>query len=173
MGEIWISGASVASAYWEQPDESARSFGATCAGREGSFLRTGDLGFQQAGELFITGRLKDLIVFAGQNHYPEDIEATVQRSHPAVGRCAAFAVDTGARERLVVLGELGQRFLQSPDAPDLDAIARTVRQALAQRHGLRLEEWIVVQAGSLPVTTSGKIRRHACRELYLAGDLLQ
>ncbi|HEY6323031.1 MAG TPA: amino acid adenylation domain-containing protein, partial [Thermoanaerobaculia bacterium] len=170
IGEIWVSGPSVAAAYWGRPRASAEALGARLAGEPGSgpFLRTGDLGFLERGQLFVTGRQKDLIVVRGRNHYPQDIEATVARSHPELraNGGAAFAVDSGGEERLVVAQEVARRA-----KTDLAAIAAAVLRAVADEHELSADEVVLLQAGTIPKTSSGKIRRHACHDAYQRGTL--
>ncbi len=170
IGEIWVAGPSVAQGYWDQPDATAATFGAHVAGdSDGPFLRTGDLGFIQDGELFITGRLKDLIIIRGRNHYPQDIELTVERSHPALrpGCGAAFALEVGGEERLVVAQELER---QHRDV-DIAEVAAAIRQAVAAAHELHVYEIVLLKPGGIPKTSSGKIQRHACKAGVLAGDL--
>ncbi|HYX23108.1 MAG TPA: AMP-binding protein, partial [Thermoanaerobaculia bacterium] len=169
VGEIWVAGPSVAGGYWNRPEETERTFRARLAGVDGRlFLRTGDLGFLQGGELFVTGRLKDLIIVRGRNHYPQDVELTAQRSHPALRPRggAAFSVEAGGEERLVVVHEL-ERHRES----EAEAAARAVRQAIAEEHDAQVYEVVLVAAGAVPLTSSGKVRRQACRDDYLAGRL--
>jgi acyl-CoA synthetase (AMP-forming)/AMP-acid ligase II len=191
VGEIWVSGPHIAKGYWKRGEESARTFHAFVADTgEGPFLRTGDLGFLRSGELFIAGRLRDLIIIDGRNHYPQDIEETVELSHPAVrpGCCAAFPIDTDGKERLVIVAELdrsyhnGQRSgaserdqTNSPADPQTgrDAIARIVRRAVSERHDVEAHSICLVKLGSIPKTSSGKLRRSACRTAFLAGELAQ
>jgi acyl-CoA synthetase (AMP-forming)/AMP-acid ligase II len=134
----------------------------------GRFLRTGDLGFVSGGELFIAGRSKDLIIIRGRNLYPQDLEAAAERSHPAArpGCGAAFAVEREGEERLIVVQELDRR--RMGEAP---AVADAIRRALAEEHEVQVQEVVLVRAGSIPKTSSGKIQRHACRAAYLAGSL--
>ncbi|HSF43369.1 MAG TPA: AMP-binding protein, partial [Thermoanaerobaculia bacterium] len=168
VGEIWVSGPSVAAGYWDRPAETERTFGARLAGGEGPYLRTGDLGFLADGELFVTGRLKDLIILRGRNHYPQDLERTAEASHEALrpGGGAAFSVDLGGEERLVILHEV-----ERSSASDPAGAAEAVRRALSQEHEVAVEEVVLVRSGTILKTTSGKIRRAACRAAYLAGDL--
>jgi 8-amino-7-oxononanoate synthase len=170
IGEVWVYGPSVAQGYWQQPEASERVFRAKLKDTgEGPFLRTGDLGFLQDGELFITGRLKDLIIVHGVNYYPQDIERTVQESHPRLRfDCgAAFTVaGEDGRERLVVVQEV-ERHKQSNFTELFDAIRREV----AAEHELTLDAIVLIRAGSVPKTSSGKIQRHACRNGYLACTL--
>ncbi len=169
IGEIWVRGPSVAQGYWQQPEATERTFHARLKDTgEGPFLRTGDLGFLQDGELFVTGRLKDLIIVHGVNYYPQDIERTVQQSHPRLRPdCGgAFAVEAGGREQLVIVQEV-ERHKRS----DFTGIFTAIRQAVAGEHELAVEAIVLVRAGSVPKTSSGKIQRHACRDSYLAGTL--
>ncbi len=170
IGEVWVYGPSVAQGYWQQREASERVFRAKLRDSgEGPFLRTGDLGFLQDGELFITGRLKDLIIVHGVNYYPQDIERTVQESHPRLRfDCgAAFTVEgEDGRERLVVVQEV-ERHKQSNFSELFDAIRREV----AAEHELTLDVIVLIRAGSVPKTSSGKIQRHACRNGYLACTL--
>ena len=160
----------MAQGYWQQPEATERDIPRQLKDSgEGPFLRTGDLGFLQDGELFITGRLKDLIIVHGVNYYPQDIERTVQQSHPRLRPdCgAAFTVEgEDGRERLVVVQEV-ERHKQSNFGDVFDAIRRDV----AAEHELTLDAIVLIRAGSVPKTSSGKIQRHACRNGYLACTL--
>ncbi|HKB38615.1 MAG TPA: AMP-binding protein, partial [Gemmataceae bacterium] len=169
VGEIWLAGPSVAKGYWGQPEESRRTFGARLADTgEGQFLRTGDLGFLNDGELFITGRLKDLIILRGRNLYPQDLEWTAERSHPDLqpGCGAAFSVEAGGQERLVIVYELVPR-----RQPDVFAAASAVRRGVADEHEADLHAFVLLKPGGVPRTSSGKIRRNDCRSAFLAGTL--
>ena len=171
VGEIWVSGPSVARGYWGQAEETERSFRAYLAETgEGPFLRTGDLGFVHNGELFVTGRLKDLIVIRGDNHYPQDIELTVEQSHAALrpGGCAAFSVWSDEGERLVVVQELERRYVTSAD---LGEVVDSIRGAVAEHEGLELHAVVLVKIGSIPKTSSGKIQRGETRAAYVEGTL--
>lgn len=170
IGEIWVCGPSVAQGYWQQPEATQEAFQAHLAeGGEGTFLRTGDLGFLQDGELFIAGRLKDLIVIRGRNYYPQDIELTVERSHPGLrpGCGAAFSVDIAGEERLVMAQEISQQAL----AQDLHEITNVIRQAITAEHELQVYTVLLLQPGSIPKTSSGKIQRHVCRAAFLSKSL--
>lgn len=175
VGEIWIAGPSVSQGYWSRPEETKRTFQAYLAVTgEGPFLRTGDLGFLKDGELFITGRLKDLIIIAGHNHYPQDIELTVEQSHPSLrpACCAAFSVDVAGEERLVILAEV-QRHRQ-PERNQLlyiKEVIQAIRQAVAESHELGVYTVSLLKPGSIPKTSSGKIQRHTCRTNFLTGRL--
>jgi amino acid adenylation domain-containing protein len=171
VGEIWISGPSVAAGYWGRPEDSELLFRARTAGGDGPFLRTGDFGFVAAdGELFVTGRLKDLIILRGRNVYPQDVERTAERVDPALrpGGGAAFSIERGGEERLVVVQEVEHG---RPGAPEPSDLAEAVRRAVADEHEVAVEEVVLLRSGTLPKTSSGKVRRQACREGYLAGSL--
>ncbi|MGB7923891.1 MAG: condensation domain-containing protein, partial [Pyrinomonadaceae bacterium] len=170
VGEIWVSGPNVAQGYWRRPEETERTFRARLSGEAGekTFLRTGDLGFIADGELFVTGRLKDLIIIRGLNHYPQDIELSVEQSHPALrpGSGAAFSVEVQGEEKLVVVHEVERR----SDA-DLSAVIERIRQRVAEEHEAQVYAVELIKAGSIPKTSSGKIRRHTCRAGFLEGSL--
>jgi amino acid adenylation domain-containing protein len=169
VGEVWVSGPCVAEGYYNRPAETAETFRAHLAdtGR-GPFLRTGDLGFINDGELFVTGRLKELIIVRGQNYYPHDIEATVRRSAEGLraGSGAAFSVDSGGEERLVIVQELERHCRQDPHE-----ILGLIRQAVGEEHQLAPSAVLLLKAGGVPKTSSGKIQRRACRSLFLEGRL--
>ncbi len=169
VGEIWVSGPSVAQGYWNRPEETQRTFHAYLKDTgEGPFLRTGDLGFMQDGEVFITGRLKDLIIVRGLNHYPQDIELTVGKAHPRLrpGNGAAVTVDIGGTERLIIVQEVERRKQR-----ELDDVFEAIRRDVATEHELPVEAIALIKAGSIPKTSSGKIQRHACRQGFLDGTL--
>ncbi|MDQ3332434.1 MAG: fatty acyl-AMP ligase [Planctomycetota bacterium] len=171
IGEIWVSGPSIARGYWNRPSDTQETFQARLNGvGEVPFLRTGDLGFFHEGELFITGRLKDVLIVRGQNHYPHDIELTVQGLDPALrsDAGAAFQTEGDAGERLVIVQEV----LRPGKTFDADALARRVRQAVAEQHGIEVHDVVFVRHTTLPKTTSGKIQRHACKAAYEAGRLI-
>ncbi len=169
-GEIWVSGGSVTQGYWNQSERTAETFQAYLADtEEGPFLRTGDLGFLQGDELFVTGRLKDLIIIRGRNHYPQDIELTVEQSHSALlpNSGAAFSVDVDGDEQLVVVQEIDRHYRKL----NLEDLIDTIRQAIAEQHELQTYSIVLLKFGSIPKTSSGKIQRHACRTGFLANDL--
>ncbi len=172
VGEIWVAGPSVAQGYWNRPAETVKTFRAYLADTaEGPFLRTGDLGFLRDGELFVTGRLKDLIIIRGQNHYPQDIELTVERCHLALrtGCGAAFSVEEGGEEWLVVAHEVNRDCLRKLN---VDEVVGAIHQAVSEQHDLQVFAALLLKPGSLPKTTSsGKIQRHVCRARFLAGKL--
>lgn len=169
VGEVWIAGPSVARGYWSRAEESAAVFGARLPDGEGPFLRTGDLGFVRDGQLYISGRLKDLILIRGRNHYPQDLEWTAGQSHPALsdGAGAALATERDGEERLVIAHEIGRSWLDGPTTE----IVQAIRRAIAEQHDLEVEEVVLLPPGSLPRTTSGKVRRQACRRALLDGTL--
>jgi acyl-CoA synthetase (AMP-forming)/AMP-acid ligase II len=169
VGEIWIAGASIAGGYWDRPDESTAVFGAYLSDGDGPYLKTGDLGFVHDGELYISGRLKDLIIIRGRNHYPQDVEWTVHQSHPALADVAgaAFTIDREGEERLVVAHEVGRAWLRGPSSE----IHWSIRRTVAEAHDLEIEDIVLLLPGSLPRTSSGKVRRRASRDALLAGTL--
>ncbi len=169
IGEIWVNGPSVAKGYWQQPTTTHRTFRAFLKDTgDGPFLRTGDLGFIKDGELFVAGRIKDLIILRGVNVYPQDIELTVQQAHPhLLPDCgAAFTLEVEGQERLVVVQEIHRRHRD-----DVDEVFQAIRREVAEEHDLPVEVIVLVQTGSIPKTSSGKIQRHACRAGYLDGTL--
>ena len=170
VGEIWVTGESIAQGYWNQPQLSRDVFQARCAdGRPGAFLRTGDLGFLEDGELFVTGRLKDLIIIRGRNYYPQDIEATMARCHPSLvpGAAAAFSVDGDGQEGLVVVQEVSRTGRKR----DTAAVLKSMANAISEEHELPLHAAVLIQPNTIARTSSGKIRRHACKQAWLEGRL--
>ncbi|MFN6560832.1 MAG: amino acid adenylation domain-containing protein [Nostoc sp. ChiSLP01] len=171
VGEVWVSGASVAQGYWNLPEQTKEVFQAYLAdGKTGPFLRTGDLGFLLDGELFITGRLKDLIIIMGRNHYPQDIEISVEKSHPALrsGCGAAFTVEINNSERLVLVQEVERSYLRTLNANE---VIGAICKAVAEEHDLQTYAILLLKTNSLPKTSSGKVRRSACREGFIAASL--
>lgn len=167
VGEIWVKGTSVCLGCWDQPDETERMFRARLADGDGPYLRTGDLGFMHNGQLYITGRLKDLIIIRGQNHYPQDIEKTVESAHPALSRggAAAFSIQVGIEEHLAIVQELRR------GTWDTEEVIRSVRRAVADVHGLQAHSVVLISPKTLPKTSSGKVQRHKCRSSLLNGTL--
>jgi long-chain fatty acid adenylyltransferase FadD28 len=169
-GEIWVHGDNVALGYWRKPHETETTFGGRLVAPspgtpEGPWLRTGDQGFFFDDELFIIGRIKDLLIVYGRNHSPDDIEATIQEI--TGGRCAAIAVSDSHAEKLVVLIEVKKRGESPEDAADkLTIVKREVTSAISNTHGLSVADLVVVAPGSIPITTSGKVKRAACVEQY-------
>ncbi|MEO7021509.1 MAG: fatty acyl-AMP ligase [Ktedonobacteraceae bacterium] len=177
IGEIWITGESVAKGYFGKEEETENTFHAHLVDTdEGSFLRTGDLGFVRNGEVFITGRLKDLILIKGRNHYPQDLEYTVEQSSPIIrpGCTIAFSVDLAQEERLVIVAEI--RLPQSGLAPSevtqrIDEAVKAIRRNIAATHEIAVYQIKLVDVGAVPKTSSGKLQRRACRATFLAGEL--
>ncbi|MFR9799978.1 fatty acyl-AMP ligase [Streptomyces sp. MS06] len=174
VAEIWIKGPNVGRGYWRRPQESRAAFHAVLRGDDPRdparhWLRTGDLGMWFDKQLYITGRAKDLVIVDGTNHYPHDIEETVQNAHPVIRRhhVAAFAMGTDDGEKLVVVAEHGRQ-VDDPEAVH-DEVRRAVRGAVAEGHALAVHDFVLVAPDSVPYTTSGKVCRTACRERYLAG----
>lgn len=173
VGEIWLRGAHVAVGYWRNDTETEESFAAHLADGAGPFLRTGDLGFLQGEHLFVTGRLKDLIVQRGTNYYPQDLERTAEEVRGVRPGAAAFGLTLGdaEEERVVVVVELDTK---GPTAPPLEAYPRLlqeIREELALQHGAAIHHICAVPAGTIPRTSSGKVQRRATRELYETGAL--
>lgn len=186
-GEIWIRNTSVAKGYWQQPESTDQTFGARLANDgQGPFLRTGDLGFISDGELYVTGRLKDLIIIAGRNHYPQDIERTTEQSNKLLrpGCSAAFSVEDSRGEHLVIVAEIDGKLLQhraadlnengsAPpnQASEFEEVIRSVKRRVANNHDLNASVIVLLKSGSIPKTSSGKIQRHACKLGFLKGTL--
>jgi acyl-CoA synthetase (AMP-forming)/AMP-acid ligase II/aryl carrier-like protein len=169
IGEIWVAGTSVAQGYWDLPEETERVFRGRLPAAPGvAFLRTGDLGFlDDDGRLYVTGRLKDLLIIGGANHHPEDIERTVIGSHPALrwDAGAAFAIDVADEERLVVVQEVARRDVE------LAGVVAAIRRAVAEGHGIAVHAVVLAKPGAIPKTSSGKVQRHLCRSAFpLEGD---
>lgn len=169
VGEIWVSGSSVAQGYWQRPIETEQTFHAYLEDRAaGPFLRTGDLGFLHDGELFFTGRFKDLIIIRGRNYYPQDIELTVENSHHAVRpNCsAAFSIEIDETEQLVIVAEVDRHNNNHSE------VIAAIRTEVTNQHELSVYAVILLKTGSIPKTSSGKIQRHACRHQFLEKKLL-
>ncbi|MGV0768652.1 AMP-binding protein [Mycobacterium syngnathidarum] len=170
VGEIWVHGENVAAGYWSRSPEEQQCFGATLVEPtpgtpDGPWLKTGDLGFVSGGDLFIVGRIKDLLIIRGRNHYPEDIEATVQQI--TGGRVAAISVPLNSTEKLVTVIEVKKRGESPLEAVHwLKEIKSDVTSAISNAHGLNVGDLVLVPPGSIPTTTSGKVRRAACVEQY-------
>lgn len=193
IGEIWVSAPNIARGYWNRIDETESTFCARLANSaEGPFLRTGDLGFLRERELFVTGRLKDLIIIGGRNLYPHDIESTVAQSHAAIrhGSCVAFSTDIAGEERLIIAVEVERRYQSASDygcsaEPSSlngvsaarnslsESVTRTVRRAVAEEHDVRVHAVVLMKAGSIPKTPSGKVQRRVCGAKFRDGTLEQ
>jgi 8-amino-7-oxononanoate synthase len=165
IGEIWLKGPSITEGYWKNPAATAAAFGHSLPEEEGPYLRTGDLGFLHNGELFITGRLKDLIIIRGRNYFPEDIEATVERSHDAFrpGCGAVFSVEGEEEERLIIVHEIRRAWYDA----DLEEVSSAARKAVGEEHEIAACQILLVQQGEIVKTTSGKIARGSCRQRFL------
>ncbi|MDZ7743384.1 MAG: AMP-binding protein [Bacteroidota bacterium] len=171
VGEVWVAGSIVTKGYWSKPQETEDAFHAYIKETgEGPFLRTGDLGFFHDGELYISGRLKDLIIIRGRNIYPQDLELTAENCHPALRfNCsAAFSVSEDSQEKLYIAAELERTYMRNPN---LNEIADSIRQAIFDEFELDLEGIILLRTASIPKTSSGKIQRKATRKAYLEGNL--
>jgi acyl transferase domain-containing protein/acyl-CoA synthetase (AMP-forming)/AMP-acid ligase II/pimeloyl-ACP methyl ester carboxylesterase len=171
IGEIWVSSDSVARGYWNKKELTEYAFAATLPNYSDlQFLRTGDLGFLKDGELFVTGRLKDLIIIRGRNYYPQDIELTVDEAHEAIrpGCGAAFAVEVEGEERLVITYEVQRTYIRKLDVA---AVTKAIRTAILQNHELNPYAIVLLKTASVPKTSSGKIQRHACKASFIAGTL--
>lgn len=170
-GEVWLSGPSVCKGYWNRAEETIATFEAELVGAPPKkFLRTGDLGIVRDGQLFITGRRKNIVIIRGLNYACEDIEDLAQASHPAVTAApgAAFGVEGESSEEMVIAQEINRRYLDHFDGAE---VAAAIQESIVLHHGIRASGLVLVQPGTLPRTTSGKLQRHKARELYLSGQL--
>ncbi len=175
IGEVWVSGPNISRGYWANAEKTSRTFQAYLADTgEGPFLRTGDLGFLKDGNLCIAGRLKEIIIIYGRNHYPQDIELTVEQSHPALqpGQGAAFTVDINGEEKLVIIQAIKRSHLKQVD---ITTVRGDIRQAVMGHHQLQIYKINLVKSGKIPKTSSGKTQRHLCKTQFLNNslDLLQ
>ena len=187
VGEIWVSGTSVAGGYWNRHSETEHTFNACLQDTQDSgFLRTGDLGFIEDGELFVTGRLKDMIIIKGRNHYPQDIEKTVQDSNSVIrpSCVASFSVNVAGEEKLIILAEVERHYWSSNRSasksngnghkngiPNTKELIQTIRREVSKNHDLQIHTTLLLKPGGIPKTSSGKIQRHVCRADFLAGTL--
>lgn len=171
VGEVWISGDSVGEGYWNRPEDSQHTFGAHIAEtHEGPYLRTGDMGFLRNGHLYITGRLKDLLIVRGRNYYPQDVEMTVEKAHPALraGGGAAFSVTENNVEQLIVVHETQRRDLEGVDWQE---VIKTIRANIAREHGIRAHAVILIRRATVAKTSSGKIQRSEMKRRFLENEL--
>ncbi|MGB5112077.1 MAG: AMP-binding protein [Mycobacterium sp.] len=173
IGEIWSNGENNCLGYWRKPEQTERLFQATIVNPtegtpEGPWLRTGDLGVISDGDLFIIGRIKDLLIVRGRNHYPDDIEATI--TEITGGRVAAFSVEEGRAEQLVAIIEIKNRDGRFDGADSLETVKRDVATAVSETHGISAADLVLVSSGAVPLTTSGKVRRSSCAEQYRKGQ---
>jgi amino acid adenylation domain-containing protein len=170
VGEVWLAGSGIGAGYWGKPEETNAVFhAALAASGEGPYLRTGDLGFLHRGELFLTGRLKDLIIVRGRNYYPHDLEWTAQQAHPGLrrGYGAAFSVEGKTGELVVLVHEIDKQVSES----DLAEVMGAIRRALADEYELELHSVVLIKSGTIPRTSSGKIQRSACKAAFESGQL--
>ncbi|WP_338866517.1 amino acid adenylation domain-containing protein [Myxococcus stipitatus] len=173
VGELWVRGLSVAQGYWQRPDETERDFnGRLASSGDGPYLRTGDLGAVVDGQVFVTGRLKDVLILRGRNLYPQDVELTVERAAPGLrpGCGAAFTVEVEGEEQLVVIQEASAKVLEEGA---VDVVLARIQAALTEEHGVAAHAVVLITAGSLPKTSSGKVQRRATRKVFLEGALEQ
>ncbi|MDB1089340.1 fatty acyl-AMP ligase [Streptomyces sp. ACA25] len=177
VGEVWIAGPSVAAGYWGRPDLTQATFGAQLKGTEARFLRTGDLGTLQDGELFVTGRIKEMLIINGRNLYPQDLERTIRETHAATARgaTAVFTVDSPGGPvpvtRTVAVQEVRPKDLRGADGADPDELITALQQRVRAEYDLHLGDVVLVPIGQVARTTSGKIQRGAMRSAFLAGEL--
>ncbi|NQE85756.1 fatty acyl-AMP ligase [Nocardia terpenica] len=174
LGEVWVTGPAIANGYYNRPEETEAAFRARLSPPDGThYLRTGDIGFLHDGELYLTTRLKDLIIVDGRNFYPPDLEDTAEQAHALVlpGRCSAFAVTEGDREKIVVLVEARLQVGTEEGAATAAELRKAVRQAIFDVHEVGVHEVVLVAPGAIPRTSSGKIQRSASRQAYLDQSL--
>ncbi len=170
VGEIWIAGPSVSPGYWNQTEQTEETFQARLIDTDnGPFFRTGDLGFLKDDQLFVTGRIKELIIIRGRNYYPQDLEYSALQSHPALNSQigAAFSIEITDQEQLVIVCELKRQYRKA----DVEEVATAIRQAISQDYELEVYAVVLIRFGKMPKTTSGKIQRRACRTAFLEGTL--
>ncbi|NET72038.1 MAG: fatty acyl-AMP ligase [Sphaerospermopsis sp. SIO1G2] len=171
VGEIWVKGETIAQGYWEKSEETKATFDAYLADTgAGPFLRTGDLGFIYKQELFVTGRLKEVVIIKGRNYYPQDIEKAIQNSHPAlrVDAGAAFSIEVEHEERLVIVQEVERTYLRKLN---VDEVMTCINKAVGINFEIQFHAVVLIKTNSLPKTSSGKIQRLGCRKKFLEGSL--
>ena len=174
VGEIWVKGKGVGLGYWQKTEETERTFNAYLADtKEGPFLRTSDLGFINNGELFITGRIKDMMILWGRNHYPQHIEETVESCHPALrpNHGAAFAIEVNGEDQLVVAHEVNRSYIRNLNGANVAEIVVAIRKSVGEQNMANVYAVALLKTASIPKTSSGKIQRRACQSKYLNGDL--
>jgi acyl-CoA synthetase (AMP-forming)/AMP-acid ligase II len=175
VGEVWLAGPDVAQGYWGRPELRSATFAARLAEDDGAtYLRTGDLGMLHEGELYITGRIKDLLIVSGRNHYPQDIEHTVEAVHPWIrsNGCAVFGLEAGDHEQVIAVAEvLADDDVAGEQRLSLPALRQAVRAAVTEQHGIDLDDIVFATPGAVPKTSSGKLQRSACRDAYQHGRL--
>lgn len=174
VGEVWVAGDSVTKGYWNNPEETKKTFAAYTSTGEGPFLRTGDLGLLHNKELYFKGRIKDLIIFRGKNHYPQDIELSAENSYPGFvpNSCAAFTVEKDEEERLILVAEVDRKISYSDTSSDFKKqLLKKVRKAITEHHDIMLHELVLVKQGTIAKTSSGKIQRNECKNHYLQNQL--
>jgi acyl-CoA synthetase (AMP-forming)/AMP-acid ligase II/acyl carrier protein len=169
IGEIWLRGDAVAQGYWNAPEATTETYGGMLADGRGPYLRTGDLGCLADGSLYVTGRLKDVIIIRGRNHYPQDLEWTAQQAHEAVDLGAAFSLDVDGEERLVLMHQVHRDHRRG----DLTPVVRAIRAAVVEEHEIDPHAIVLLRPGSLPLTSSGKVQRSRCREEFAAETLTE
>lgn len=171
VGEVWLSGGNIAEGYWNRPEDTKHTFGAQIVGSHaGPFLRTGDLGFMHNGHLYITGRLKDLLIVRGRNYYPQDVEMTVENTHPNLraGGGAAFSVTQDNVEQLIVIHETQRREVEGVNWSD---VIKAIRTNIAREHGIRAHAVVLIRRATIAKTSSGKIQRSEMKRRYLENEL--
>jgi acyl-CoA synthetase (AMP-forming)/AMP-acid ligase II len=181
VGEIWVTGSNIAMGYWQKPEATQTTFRATIAGDDRQYLRTGDLGFQLDNNLYITGRIKNMMVVAGRNIHLEDVEHTVICSQPEsrVGGCAAFYIDKNLDQLLVLIVEIGRAAIkelrQNKTTKEIltfaDELQNSISTAVVKQHDVAIYDIVFVRAGEISKTSSGKTQHYICREQYLTGKL--
>ncbi len=174
VGEIWVQGLGLSSSYWQRPEETKQTFqGYLADSNDGPFLRTGDLGFIHNNELFVTGRLKDMMIFWGRNFYPQLLEQTSENSHPALSAnaSAAFSVNVDGEERLVIVQEIDRHALRKLNSEQIAEIIGAIRQNMLMQQLVEVYAIALLKPATLPKTFSGKVQRRRCREKFLAGTL--
>ncbi|WP_217560148.1 non-ribosomal peptide synthetase [Paenibacillus sp. GbtcB18] len=169
VGEIWIKGPHVAQGYWQKEEATQLTFNVELEGKEGGYLRTGDLGFMKDGQLFVTGRMKDLLIIRGRNYYPQDIEYTAEACHVALRASsnAVFTVEHDGEERVVIVQEVERQYRNKP----MDEVILAIRRAVMEHHELEIYALVFINPGSIAKTSSGKIKRQSSKMSFLDRSL--